>query len=169
MQNEKVFWVPTLSASARHSFFMNASFEWNVLMIKVIKASMRSCLGAFGLGKVAPKLKKVIGLLLSYIWWKWKLHYVFWLFLLFDIQVSTSFKKKELLKRVKTVWHRSWCFWMLVFYNLQILSLVKRCMQTFSQVKYIEMHLFWKWVESSIKTMTGISPKCESALIVFTM
>ena len=27
-------------------------------MIKVIKASMRSCLGAFGLGKVALKLKK---------------------------------------------------------------------------------------------------------------
>ena len=27
-------------------------------MIKVIKASMRSCLGAFGLGKVVPKLKK---------------------------------------------------------------------------------------------------------------
>ena len=74
MQNEKVFWVPTLSA--RHYFFMNAGFEWNVLMIKVIKASMRSCLGAFGLGKVAPKLKKkAMGLLLSYIWWKWKLHF----------------------------------------------------------------------------------------------
>ena len=27
-------------------------------MIKVIKASMRSCLGAFGLGKVVPKVKK---------------------------------------------------------------------------------------------------------------
>ena len=96
MQNEKVFWVPTLSASARHYFFMNAGFEWNVLMIKVIKASMRSCLGAFGLGKVAPKLKKGNGSIA--IIHLMEVETALCLgFFLFTTQASTSFWKENCL------------------------------------------------------------------------
>ena len=109
--HKRSVWVPTLSASARHSFFMNGGFEWNVLMIKVIKVSMRSCLSAFGLGKVGPKLEKKFGcraitiILLqgsvNSIYVQWNLALVnFWV-------LNTLISKQELMQAWITLYRHS--------------------------------------------------------------
>ena len=121
-------------------FFMNAGFEWNVLMIKVIKASMRSCLGAFGLGKVAPKLKKRQWVY-CYHTFDGSGNCIMFRIFLFTTQASTSFWKEN-------------CLLDSMASSLDVLGclvLLRRILfaQKFSQVKYIEVYSFleegWKF------------------------